>query len=142
MHNFTPFSALAGGLLIGLSAVLMMLFNGRVAGISTICGKLLLLRKNGIAWRAAFILGLVAGAAVFYAMQGEAPTARQGFPAGLLVAAGLLVGFGTAMANGCTSGHGVCGLGRFSVRSLVATLTFLVTGIITTYIVRHVAGII
>ena len=141
MHNFTPYTSLAGGLLIGLSSVLMLCFNGRLAGISTICGKLLLLRRNGIAWRAAFILGLITGSAIFYAMQGHTPVARAGFPAWLLASAGFLVGIGTAMANGCTSGHGVCGLGRFSIRSLFATLTFLTTGIVTTYIVRHGFGI-
>lgn len=141
MHNFTPLSALAGGLMIGLSSVLLLYFNGRLAGISTICGKLLLLRKEDAAWRALFTLGLVIGAGLFYLWYGETPAVRTEFPATLLAAAGLLVGFGTAMANGCTSGHGVCGLGRFSLRSLLATLTFLLTGIITTYVVRHVFGI-
>lgn len=141
MHDFTPISALAGGLMIGLASVLLLCFNGRLAGISTICGKLLQFRQ-GNGWRVLFTLGLIAGAALFYLIMGESPEARASFPPALLAASGLLVGFGTAMANGCTSGHGVCGLGRFSVRSLVATMTFLTTGIITTYIVRHVFGII
>lgn len=141
MHNFTPISALAGGLMIGLSSVLLLYFNGRLAGISTICGKLLLLRKKDAGWRSLFTFGLIAGAWLFYQIYGSSPAARTEFPAGLLAAGGLLVGFGTAMANGCTSGHGVCGLGRFSLRSLTATLTFLATGIITTYVVRHVFGI-
>jgi uncharacterized protein len=141
MHNFTPFSAIIGGLLIGLSSILLLYCNGRLAGISTICGKLMLLRKGGIAWRALFITGLIAGAALFYLWSGETPAARTEFPAWLLAAAGMLVGFGTAMANGCTSGHGVCGLARFSKRSLIATFSFLFAGIMTTYIVRHVFGI-
>jgi hypothetical protein len=141
MHNFTPFSALVGGLLIGLSSVLLLCFNGRLTGISTICSKLLLLNKNGLSWRLLFILGLIVGAALFYTLGGELPPVRKAFPASLLLISGLLVGFGTGLANGCTSGHGVCGLGRLSIRSLIATITFLLTGIITTYIVRHIFGV-
>jgi hypothetical protein len=141
MYHFTPISALAGGLLIGLASVLLLCFNGRLAGISTICGKLLLWRKGDVAWRLLFAAGLVAGAWLFYQLQGEAPVAREGFPSWLLAVAGVLVGYGTALANGCTSGHGVCGLGRLSVRSLVATLTFLFIGMITAFIVRHIFGI-
>lgn len=141
MHNFTPLSALAGGLLIGLSAVLLLCLNGRLAGISTICGKMLLLRKNDFAWRFLFTFGLIAGAWCFYQLSGEVPAPRLSFPAWLLVVSGLLVGYGTALANGCTSGHGVCGLGRFSKRSLTATLLFLSAGIVTTYVVRHVFGV-
>ncbi len=141
MHHLTPFNSIMGGLLIGISSVLLLYFNGRLTGISTICGKLMLFRKNGMAWRALFLVGLIAGAALYYLWQGTTPLSRPEFPAWLLACAGLLVGFGTAMANGCTSGHGVCGLGRFSIRSLTATLTFLFTGIVSTYIVRHVFGI-
>ncbi|HQQ64475.1 MAG TPA: YeeE/YedE family protein [Pseudomonadales bacterium] len=140
MHNFTPLAALSGGLLIGLSSILLLWLNGRLAGISSIAGRLLLLQRDNISWRIFFLLGLVGGAAVYYTTGGHEPVARPQFPAWLLVLAGFLVGFGTSLANGCTSGHGVCGLARLSLRSFTATLTFLLTGIITTYVVRHVIG--
>jgi len=135
----TWMTALAGGVLIGLAATLLLWLTGRIAGISGIVGGVLMPRSGDVAWRAAFLIGLIgAGAAYLWLVPG-AYTPRQGFPPLLLVTAGLLVGFGTRMGNGCTSGHGVCGLGRFSVRSLAAVLTFMATAILTTYIVRHVA---
>ena len=146
MESFTPYSALAGGLLIGLSATLLLWFNGRIAGISGIARGLLSADRSGFLWRALFLLGLVGGAWLYYwlaarAGHGESvPTARAGFPPGLLIVAGLAVGFGTALGRGCTSGHGVCGMARLSPRSIVATLVFLATGIATTYVVRHVLG--
>jgi len=131
--------ALAGGVLIGLAATLLLWLNGRIAGISGIVGGVLLPQRGEVAWRLAFLLGLVvAGAAWLWWVPG-AYAPRQGFPPALLVAAGLLVGFGTRMGNGCTSGHGVCGLGRLSLRSLAAVLAFMATAIATTYLVRHVA---
>jgi len=131
--------ALAGGVLIGLAATLLLWLNGRIAGISGIVGGVLLPQRGEVAWRLAFLLGLVvAGAAWLWWVPG-AHAPRQGFPPALLVAAGLLVGFGTRMGNGCTSGHGVCGLGRLSLRSLAAVLAFMATAIATTYLVRHVA---
>lgn len=131
--------ALAGGVLIGLAATLLLWLNGRIAGISGIVGGVLLPQRGEVAWRLAFLLGLVvAGAAWLWWVPG-AHAPRQGFPPALLVAAGLLVGFGTRMGNGCTSGHGVCGLGRLSPRSLAAVLAFMATAIATTYLVRHVA---
>jgi len=141
MHSFTPISALLGGILIGASALLLFWLNGRLAGISTISGKLFLFNKGEIAWRVVFLAGLIGGAALYYAFKDDAPIARANFPPDLLIISGLLVGFGTSQANGCTSGHGVCGLARFSLRSFVATATFLLTGIITTYIVRHLFNI-
>ena len=132
-------AALAGGVLIGLAATLLLWLNGRIAGISGIVGGVLLPQRGEVAWRLAFLLGLVgAGAAWLWWVPG-AYAPRQGFPPALLVATGLLVGFGTRMGNGCTSGHGVCGLGRLSPRSLAAVLVFMATAIATTYIVRHVA---
>jgi uncharacterized membrane protein YedE/YeeE len=92
-------------------------------------------------WRVVFLVGVVGGAGVYYALFGNAPVARASFPVWLLVVAGFLVGYGTSLGNGCTSGHGVCGLGRLSLRSLVATLTFLLAAIITTFVVRHLMGV-
>ncbi len=138
--SFNPWQALAGGMLIGSAAVLLLWWNGRLAGISGILGGLL----TGAAdwrWRGLFIVGLIAGAALYYAGSNGAPVARATFPPWLLAAGGLLVGFGTALGRGCTSGHGVCGLGRMSMRSLVATIVFLVTAIATTFVVRHVFNV-
>ncbi|MGE8233145.1 MAG: YeeE/YedE family protein [Stenotrophomonas sp.] len=135
----TWISALAGGVLIGLAATLLLWLTGRIAGISGIVGGVLQPRQGDVAWRAAFLVGLIAAGAAWLWLVPGAYTPRQGFPPVLLVVAGLLVGFGTRLGNGCTSGHGVCGLGRLSLRSLAAVMTFMVTAIATTYIVRHVA---
>jgi uncharacterized membrane protein YedE/YeeE len=141
MHNFTPLSALGGGLLIGGAAVLLLLLNGRIAGISNITSGLLALKQGDVLWRLLFLGGLVAGAAIYYRLFGNAPAPRLSFPGWLLGLGGVLVGFGTSLGSGCTSGHGVCGLGRFSVRSLAATCIFLVTGIVTAFVVRHMFGV-
>ncbi len=135
----TWISALAGGVLIGLAATLLLWLTGRIAGISGIVGGVLQPRQGDVAWRASFLVGLIAAGAAWLWLVPGAYTPRQGFPPVLLVVAGLLVGFGTRLGNGCTSGHGVCGLGRLSLRSLAAVMTFMVTAIATTYIVRHVA---
>jgi uncharacterized membrane protein YedE/YeeE len=137
MTAFTPWSALAGGMLIGLAAVLLLWLNGRVAGISGIAGGLWFAVRGERIWRVLFLGGLIAGTALWALLAPAAPLPRSGFPVSLLVLAGLLTGYGTSMSGGCTSGHGVCGLARLSVRSLVATALFLVTGIATTYVVRH-----
>ena len=131
--------ALAGGVLIGLAATLLLWLTGRIAGISGIVGGVLMPRSGDVAWRGAFLIGLMGAGASYLWLVPGAYTPRQGFPPVLLVAAGLLVGFGTRMGNGCTSGHGVCGLGRLSMRSFAAVLTFMATAVLTTYIVRHVA---
>lgn len=141
MSEFTPISALAGGLLIGGAATLLLWLNGRIAGVSSIASGLLAFTRGDVLWRLLFLGGLVAGAGLYYALFGNAPTARPDFPVWLLGVGGVLVGFGTSLGSGCTSGHGVCGLGRLSVRSLVATTIFLVTGIITAVVVRHVFGV-
>ncbi|NPT46384.1 YeeE/YedE family protein [Paraburkholderia sp. 1N] len=147
MESFTPYSALAGGVLIGLSAALLLWFNGRIAGISGIARGLFSGDREAFWWRALFLAGLVAGAWLYYVVAKDAghavtlPHSRPGFPPVLLIAGGLAVGFGTALARGCTSGHGVCGLARLSPRSFVATLTFLPAGIATTYVVRHMLGV-
>lgn len=141
MASFTPWSALAGGLLIGLSAVLLLLWNGRIAGISGITSGLAFGGPGERAWRLAFLAGLLLGTGAWAAWSGAALAPRPQFPAALLVAAGLLVGYGTALAGGCTSGHGVCGVARLSPRSLAATGVFLGVAIVTTFLARHVAHI-
>jgi len=142
--NLTHFSAphaLSGGALIGLAGVLLMLLHGRIAGISGIVGGLLagLLADSSKAetlWRLAFVLGLLYAPLLYQQWQSLAPIQVDASP-GILVAAGLLVGFGTRMAGGCTSGHGVCGLSRLSLRSLAAVGTFMATGFVSVGIVRH-----
>ena len=137
---FTPWSALAGGVLIGIAAAMFVLLNGRIAGISGIAGGLLAPVRGDIAWRVAFLAGLV-GAPAAYLLFAAAPTLQidAGYPA--LVAAGLLVGVGTRYGSGCTSGHGVCGVARFSPRSLLATATFMAAGFVTVFVLRHLLGI-
>jgi len=141
MENFTPYSALAGGCLIGLSAVLLMLLNGRIAGVSGIAGGLLTPVAGDWGWRLAFVLGLIAGPLVYMDLGGQLPGIQfpVSSPAGL-IAAGLAVGFGTRMGGGCTSGHGVCGVSRLSARSLVATGAFMFTGFATVFVIRHMMG--
>jgi uncharacterized membrane protein YedE/YeeE len=134
--HFTPWQSLAGGVVIGISAAMLILLNGRVAGISGILGGLLNPVRGDIGWRVAFIAGLLVAPvawALFAAL--PAPAIDAGYP--LLVAAGLLVGAGTRYGAGCTSGHGVCGLSRLSPRSLAATLAFMGAGFATVYVVRH-----
>jgi uncharacterized protein len=134
--NFTPYSALAGGVLIGAAAAILLLMNGRIAGISSIAGELLRPARGEGGWRIAFIAGLVAAPMLWaLATKYPEPTITAGYP--LLIAAGFLVGLGTRYGSGCTSGHGVCGLSRLSLRSLIATLAFMGTGFATVYLVRH-----
>ena len=129
--------ALAGGIPIGLSATLLLWLNGRVAGVSGILNGVLFPNAGDVSWRAMFLLGLIVAAGLYMALVPGAPLPRTDYSRVALVIAGLLVGFGTRMGNGCTSGHGVCGLGRFSMRSLAAVLTFMATAIATTFVVRH-----
>lgn len=135
--HFTPWPALAGGLLIGLAAAAFVLVNGRIAGISGILGGLLRPVSGDVAWRIAFLAGLVA-APLAYALFAPLPAVRIDAGAGTLAAAGLLVGLGTRYGSGCTSGHGVCGLARLSPRSLVATVSFMAAGFATVFVLRHV----
>ncbi|MFZ5506587.1 MAG: YeeE/YedE family protein [Pseudomonadota bacterium] len=136
---FTPWSSLAGGVLIGLSAALLILGSGRVAGISGIVGGLLRPGGPDTTWRLAFLGGLLA-APLLWRLFAALPEAQAVTGGGLLVVAGLLVGIGTRYGSGCTSGHGVCGLSRLSPRSLVATLAFMGAGFATVYVVRHLLG--
>ncbi len=140
MVDFSPMAALAGGVLIGLGAVVLMLANGRIAGIAGIVGGLAESPARDIAWRLAFIVGLVAAPFVFAALTGTLPTVVVDAPLWLVAVAGLLVGFGTRLGSGCTSGHGVCGLARLSPRSLVATLTFMGVAVAAVFAVRHAIG--
>ena len=139
--EFTPWASLAGGALIGLSAVMLIVLLGRVAGISGMAGALLQLPTwsslQQWGWRLAFMLGLVAAPLVW---QIFAPLPAMQMPSNplVIIAAGLLVGFGTRMGSGCTSGHGVCGLSRLSMRSLAATLAFMASGAATVFVVRHI----
>ncbi len=135
--HFTPMTALAGGLLIGLAAAIFALFNGRIAGISGIVGGLLRPRSGDIGWRVAFTAGLLL-APVLYRLFAPLPAPRIEATWGMLVLAGLLVGLGTRYGSGCTSGHGVCGLARLSLRSLVATGIFMAAGFATVFVMRHV----
>ena len=137
--DFTPGSALAGGALIGLAAVLLLWLNGRIAGISGIAGGLWFAPRSERSWRWLFLAGLMLGAGLWAVLAPQPP--RQGFPVSLLLLAGLLVGYGTSMCGGCTSGHGVCGLARLSPRSLAATGMFMLTAAATTYVVRHLLAL-
>jgi uncharacterized membrane protein YedE/YeeE len=140
MANFSPVSAAIGGALIGLAAVLLMLFNGRIAGVSGITGGLINPRTEDRGWRLAFVGGLVA-APLAAALVGHAMPMPQ-MPANyaVIVIAGLLVGFGTRLGNGCTSGHGICGIARLSPRSMVATAVFMIAAIVVVALTRHVFG--
>ena len=133
---FTPWSAAIGGIVIGLAAALLVLVNGRVAGVSGIVGGALRRRPGDFGWRVAFIAGLLL-APLVYALAGPVPAATIDASLPMLIAAGLLVGVGTRYAGGCTSGHGVCGLSRLSPRSLVATLSFMAAGIAAVFVLRH-----
>ena len=138
--DFTPISALAGGIMIGLSAVLLLLASGRIAGISGILGGVLAPRQGDVAWRILFIVGMLAGPLLYRLTAGTQPEVVISDSLPLLVAAGLIVGFGTRLGSGCTSGHGVCGLARFSPRSLAATGIFFVVAVVTVFVARHIVG--
>lgn len=139
LAHFTPWESLAGGLLLGLAAAMFILLNGRVVGISGIIGGLVRPRPGDAGWRLAFLAGMLVAPTVWSLF---APPAAARISAGptLLVAAGLLVGWGARFGSGCTSGHGVCGLSRLSPRSLVATLAFMGTGFGAVFVLRHLAG--
>jgi len=140
MENFTPIASLLGGMLIGIAALILLAFNGHIAGVTGVARGVLTPKQNDTLWRVVFLLGLIVGPFVFQAVSGEtiASTITSSTP--VLVIGGLLVGFGTSMGNGCTSGHGICGLGRVSKRSMAATGAFMATAIVTVYMMRHVLG--
>lgn len=140
MENFTPLSALLGGILIGLSAVGLMALNGRIAGISGIVGAAIGARGGELGWRLAFIAGLFLGPWLVLAVTGGLPPIVLDASLAAIVAGGLLVGLGSRLGSGCTSGHGVCGVARLSPRSLVAMLAFTASGIAVVFVVRHLSG--
>ena len=137
--HFTPLASFGGGLLIGLGAAVLLLANGRVAGVSGIAGGLLRPARGDIGWRLAFLLGLLAAPLGWLALQAMPPAQIDHTPA-LVAVSGLLVGLGTRFGSGCTSGHGVCGIARLSPRSIVATVCFGAAGFVTVYVMRHVLG--
>jgi len=141
LTEFTPVSALFGGALIGLAAVLAMALTGRIAGVSGILGGLLRARPAAPGWRIGFLVGLVAAPLAVGALAGELPQIILPVPMALIVLGGLLVGVGTAVGGGCTSGHGVCGIARLSPRSIVATIVFLATAVATVFVIRHILGV-
>lgn len=137
--HFTPVAGLVGGIFIGFSAVLLLLVNGRIAGISGIVGGLLTPSSGEIAWRASFVVGMLAGGGLYIFFAGDLGVS-EGLNLPVMLIAGLIVGFGTRLGGGCTSGHGVCGIGRMSQRSIVATVTFMAIAILTVFLTRHVFG--
>lgn len=137
--HFTPWASLAGGVLLGVASALFILANGRILGISGIVGGLFSPKAGDVAWRVAFVLGLMAAPLLYAGLRGPWEV-RIEAGWGTVVAAGLLVGIGTRYASGCTSGHGVCGLSRLSPRSLVATMSFMAAGFLVVYLVRHALG--
>ncbi|WP_417668211.1 YeeE/YedE family protein [Roseibium sp.] len=141
MTEFTPVMSLFGGVLIGLASVALMGVHGRIAGINGIVGGLFASPTTGDwAWRAAFILGMIVSPVVMAFASGEMPQISVPVTPVMLAVGGFLVGIGASIGSGCTSGHGVCGMARFSKRSIVATLTFMATGLVTVFIIRHVIG--
>lgn len=140
MHDFTPIRSLIGGLLIGVSASVLLLFNGRIAGISGILGGIVIPKPGEVAWRLCFLAGLLIGGLVAARLAPAAFGAAPRASWAAIAVAGFLVGFGTRLSNGCTSGHGVCGLSRLSKRSIVATMTFMGAGALTVWAIRHLAG--
>ena len=135
---FTPVTGLLGGMLIGLAAVMLMLANGRIAGVSGIVAGLIRPVRGDTAWRLAFVGGLWLGAALYWGIRGALFDVAFSTSLPAIIAAGVLVGYGTRMGSGCTSGHGICGISRFSKRSLIATAVFMGTAMFTVFVVRHV----
>ncbi|PKO47760.1 MAG: YeeE/YedE [Betaproteobacteria bacterium HGW-Betaproteobacteria-22] len=138
-NNFTPWNALAGGLLIGIASALFILFNGRIAGITGIIAGLIKPRLHDIGWRLAFIAGLILSPFIWQ-YYSTLPEITINTSDTLMALSGLVVGFSTRLGSGCTSGHGVCGISRLSPRSIIATIAFMVTGFVTVYVARHLIG--
>lgn len=141
MENFTPLSASIGGALIGLSAVLLMALNGRIAGISGVFSGAVFAERGDKVWRLMFVLGLIAAPATLALMRGTEPPFEITDSWPLIIAGGLLVGFGTRLGSGCTSGHGVCGLSRFSPRSMASVAIFMAAGVATVAITKSMLGV-
>lgn len=140
MNNFTPISAIIGGILIGIAAVILLLFNGKILGVSGIVSRAIFKPVLQSIWSWAFLLGLILGAAVYrFIFAGQLMIVIEASPP-VLILAGLLVGFGTRLGSGCTSGHGICGIARFSKRSIAATGSFMLFGMMIVYLMKHVLG--
>jgi uncharacterized protein len=139
VSNFTPVASLLGGVLIGLAAAMLWLANGRITGISGIVGNLPSARTGDVTWRIVFLAGLIVAPLGYAALAGT-PMIRLDASPPIVIAGGLLVGFGTRLGSGCTSGHGVCGMARFSPRSIVATCLFMAAGFVTVFVMRHIVG--
>ena len=140
MQNFSPIESLVGGIVIGIAALVLLRFYSRIAGISGIFGGLFPFNTGETLWRMIFLAGLITGGVVLSFLHPGAVTFELAYSNPALILAGLLVGFGSRMGNGCTSGHGICGLGRLESRSVVAVLTFMVTGILTAVLVQQLLG--
>jgi uncharacterized membrane protein YedE/YeeE len=140
MEHFTPLASLIGGMLIGLSASMLLLCDGKIAGVSGIVAGMLSPAKHDTLWRVVFIAGLLIGGFLLRVFSPQIFAISIPRSWGALILAGLLVGFGTRLGNGCTSGHGVCGLSRGAKRSLIATITFIATGAVTVYVINHLLG--
>lgn len=139
--DFTPIASFAGGLLIGAAAVLLMLLQGRILGATGILRNAILSTSRAeFGWRAAMLAGMVSAPAIYFLLTGQMPVVEVPVSTPMLVIGGILVGLGVTYGSGCTSGHGVCGLARFSKRSLVATLCFMASAVVTVFIIRHVLG--
>ncbi|MEX0644565.1 MAG: YeeE/YedE family protein [Parvularculaceae bacterium] len=140
MSDFDPVSALAGGAMIGLAATLLMLLNGRIAGVSGIVDGVLAPAREGFSWRLAFVAGLIAAPLAYAGLAGAPPAVGFPHPLWMVAAGGLFVGFGTQLGSGCTSGHGVCGLARLSKRSFAATATFIASAIAVVFVAHQFLG--
>lgn len=140
MTGFTPMMSTLGGIMIGLAVAALYFFNGKFLGVSGITSALLGADHGGKRWRLTFIAGLLSGGALLLAFHPAALRAPSPYSIPVLIVAGLLVGYGSSMGKGCTSGHGICGISRFSARSLVATGVFMITGFATVYVARHLLG--
>ena len=141
MENFTPVSASVGGALIGLSAVMLMAFQGRIAGISGVLSGSVFAESGDRLWRWFFLAGLIGGPLIYWAIKGSPPPFEMEAGLPLIIAGGLLVGFGTRLGSGCTSGHGVCGLSRLSPRSMVSVALFMAAGMLTVTAIRMATGV-
>ncbi|CTQ50336.1 YeeE/YedE family protein [Jannaschia donghaensis] len=138
---FTPLQSLLGGVLIGLSAVMLMAFSGRIMGATGILSGIVTPTSTSeFAWRAALLAGMVSGPAAILLATGAMPVVQVPVPTPMLIVGGLIVGIGASVGSGCTSGHGVCGMARLSPRSIVATLTFMFTTAVTVFVIRHIIG--
>lgn len=140
MEGFTPILSTIGGILIGLAAIALMYFNGRIAGMSGIVAGVLRPRRNDTLWRMIFVLGLLCGAGLIRWLHPEAMAIHIDVSNAAILLGGFFVGLGTRIGNGCTSGHGVCGVGRLAPRGMIASAVFFMTAVVTTYIVRHLIG--